>query len=308
MALLAPAGGHDAVTAEEWVRGFGGAESNVAINLVRLGVPAAWVSKVGADAFGQALVAELDGHGVDVADVRVDPERPTGLYVKEPGAHGTAVRYYRAGSAASAMGPELASIVDSGCDWVHLTGITPALSPNCLDLVRGLLRDDRDYGVSFDVNYRPTLRPAQDPEVLLALARRADLVFVGDDEAKALWGKEDVDAIRALLPVPTLVIKHGARGATVLDDRPHFVPALRVDVVEPVGAGDAFAAGFLAARLSDRPVEHCLRAGHLTAASALCTVRDVGALLPSAGTKKLMYATDEEWSGALVTADEVRFG
>lgn len=305
MAMLTPTDGRDAVSAQRWTRGFGGAESNVAINLVRLGVPAAWVSRVGDDAFGKALVGELAARGVDVADVVVDSDRPTGLYVKEPGATGTAVRYYRAGSAASAMGPALSSIVDSRADWLHLTGITPALSAECAELMRRLLRADRRYRVSFDLNYRPSLRPAQDPGLLLDLARRADLVFVGDDEAKSLWGKENVADIRAVIPAPTLVVKHSERGATVVLERPRFVPALKVDVVEPIGAGDAFAAGYLAAHLSGRPVEHCLRAAHVTAASALCTVQDIGEALPGEDVERLLLATEEEWSSASVGGGEV---
>lgn len=212
------------------------------------------------------------------------------------------VVYYRAGSAASAMSPSTVAraVADSG-RVLHLSGITPALSAGCLELCRALAapRPGRPL-VSFDVNYRLGLwrtdvAPAG-PEVLLELARGCDVVFVGEDEAEAAWGVAGgAEAVRAALPEPeVLVVKHGAAGATAFArepgganrpagpsasplpaDRVVFVPALHVDVVAPVGAGDAFAAGFLSATLRGRPVPERLRLGHLGAAAALTVPGDL---------------------------------
>ena len=86
----------------------GGAESNVACGLAALGHRTAWLSRVGDDAFGQRIRAELAARGVEVGGVGVDPVRPTGVYFKDPAPGATRALYYRSGSAAAHMGPELA--------------------------------------------------------------------------------------------------------------------------------------------------------------------------------------------------------
>jgi 2-dehydro-3-deoxygluconokinase len=292
-----------------WVRGTGGAESNVACALAALGVSAGWVSAVGDDPFGRAVVAAVAATGVDVSHVRVDARRPTGLYLKEVGATGSAVRYYRAGSAASALGPEVVADLDlRDVSCVHLTGITAALSPSCLALVNAVL-DHPGTTTSFDVNWRPALWGADGPDTLRALAAKADVVLVGDDEAEALWGATTPAEVRAVLPEPgTLVVKQGAQGATVLrtGDDPVFEPALSVDVVEPVGAGDAFAAGFLAGHLAGRSPAHCLRSGHLAAAGALRTMSDMAEPLPAAEVSRLLDADPTTWAAARISAAGVR--
>lgn len=121
--------------------------------------------------------------------------------------------------------------------------------------------------------------------MLLDLARRSDLVFAGEDEAAEAWGVHGTAAIRAALPEPdVLVVKRGADGATVFSrtgegrqDTVTDVPALRVDVVAPVGAGDAFAAGFLSATLRGLPVRDRARHGHLMAAAVLTVPGDLTA-------------------------------
>ncbi|WP_431944972.1 sugar kinase [Actinacidiphila sp. bgisy167] len=283
-----------------------GAESNVALFLADHGIPARWVSAVGDDPFGRRVRARIAAGGVDVTGVRTDPARPTGLLLKDPGEDGTRVHYHRAGSAASAL---TADVLDdpalTGAALVHLSGITPALSPGCHALVEQALRPDRPWPVSFDVNHRPALwtgRSAAD--VLRPLADRADIVLVGLDEAQALWGERITDArsVRELLPGPgVLVVKDGSRAATAFTGNDaHSVPALTVRVVEPVGAGDAFAAGFLSGLLRSLPVERALRLGHLTAASALRVAADHGPLPEPAVLASLLEADDETWRAATI--------
>jgi 2-dehydro-3-deoxygluconokinase len=303
MALFVPAvpGPPDEVVT--WTRTVGGAESNVACHLAVLGLRSAWVSAVGDDAFGRAVVSTISSFGVDVAGVAVDPARPTGLYIKESDASGSPVRYYRRGSAASGMGPALLEGLPLA-RVVHTSGITPALSDSCLALMRALTTAPRSWTLSFDLNWRPALWPDRDPAVLRELAAAADVVFVGADEAERVWNVAEPAEIRALLPEPaTLVVKHGADGATVFDGSaaPVFQPALKVDVVEPVGAGDAFAAGFLYGTLAGWSPERRLRSGHLRAATALLTHHDVGPSLPSELVESLLSASSEEWAAAHIT-------
>ncbi|WP_307813386.1 sugar kinase [Streptomyces sp. N35] len=285
-------------------RGIGGAESNVACTLARAGHSARWIGRVGDDGFGEYLTREIAHCGVDTSAVRRDGERPTGIYFRTAGDRATdahEVAYYRAGSAASAM-----SVANVDLDGlrsariVHLSGITAALSDDCLALMRELAapRAGRPL-VSFDVNHRPGLwRTPEDARVLLELARGADLVFVGDDEAAAAWGvTDDPDAIRAALPEPrTLVVKQGATGATVFhEDVRVCVPALSVDVVAAVGAGGAFAPRFLSPALPGLPAAPRLEHRHPWAAAALTVPGDMAEPPGRAHADHLAALPDEEW-------------
>ncbi|MFE9837057.1 sugar kinase [Streptomyces sp. NPDC005551] len=285
-------------------RGIGGAESNVACVLASAGHSARWVSRVGADGFGDHLVEAVTAYGVDTSAVRRDPARPTGVYFRTAGDRATdahEVAYYRTGSAASAMSADTVDLdaVRSG-RVLHLSGITAALSDDCLHLLRELTspRPGRPL-VSFDVNHRVHLWQHREPgSVLLDLARGSDLVFVGEDEAEAAWGVTGGPAaVRAALPEPaTLVVKQGPRGATLFDgDTATFVPSPRVDVVAPVGAGDAFAAGFLSATLRGLPARERLRHGHLTAAAALTVPGDLAAPCARGHADRLAALDDDAW-------------
>jgi 2-dehydro-3-deoxygluconokinase len=284
-----------------------GAESNVAAFAAALGLRTAWISRVGADAFGDYMTAHLSELGVVVASVERDRVRPTGVAFKELTHDGrTGVAYYRRGSAASMIDENVAAKVRSmRSRMLHLSGITPALSDSCLAFVESLVAE-RPPGtlLSFDVNWRPSLWSDNDPGVLHRIAQAADIVFVGGDEAHELWGVSSPREVRRLLPAPSvLVVKQGPVGATAFTtDAELFVPSLEVDVVEPVGAGDAFAAGFLVGTRRGLPLKSRLRLGVIVAASALSVSSDVGPL-PSAQTIEAMLGLDdEEWASATFQA------
>jgi 2-dehydro-3-deoxygluconokinase len=286
MALVAPAAAEPLESATDFRIDAGGAEANVASHLAALGRRTAWAGAVGDDALGRRLVQELAGRGVDTSGVVLDPTAPTGVYLKDPGA---GVHYYRRGSAASRLGPAfVAGLELDGVRVVHLSGITPALSPSCDALVDALVDAARAAGavVSLDVNHRPALWPSTDAAArrLRSLAARADVVFVGRDEAEALWSAAAADDVRALLPEPAhLVVKDGAVGATEFHaDGVDHVPALAVELVEAVGAGDAFAAGWLDAWLDDAPAPERLRAGHERAVVVLADTADFPRPVPLA--------------------------
>ncbi|GAQ67919.1 sugar kinase [Streptomyces scabiei] len=232
-------------------RAIGGAESNLACALAAAGHTVRWVSRVGADGFGDHLVETIGGHGVDVTSVRRDPSRPTGVYFRtaeDRGADTHEVAYYRAGSAASAMSPATVDLAAARAGRVlHLSGITAALSDDCLTLLRALMAPHPGRPlISFDVNHRPTLwRTPDGPRVLLELARAADLVLVGEDEAEEAWGVTGgPTAIRALLPEPTaLVVKNGAHGATLFEHPPSPQDQPRTDGRGRAGGCPPAAAG-----------------------------------------------------------------
>jgi 2-dehydro-3-deoxygluconokinase len=307
MAMVTSANGQPLATRPPLAMEIGGAESNVACGLAALGHRVAWVSRLGADPFGDRILAELCAREVDLAGVEVDPAGRTGVYFKDPGPSGTAVYYYRNGSAASAMGPAtVRGPAVAGARIVHVSGITAALSPGCALLLEALLVERAAGGalVSFDVNYRPKLwPPAAAAPVLLRLARAADLVFVGLDEAVTLWPVHDARGVRELMPgVPLLVIKDAGRGATFFGaaEGEVEVPAPAVDVVEPVGAGDAFAAGYLSALLGGRDAVTRLRTGHLMAAAALRSVGDLGEVPPREALERQLALDEAAWAALAI--------
>lgn len=277
-----------------------GAESNVAYYLAQLGHQVGWASRLGDDPFGRRLLAEFSGVGIDVADVVLASGEQTGIYFKDPGGS-PEVFYYRSQSAAASMRwPDLAHAV-ARASRVHVTGITAALNPACADLVAEVMRTARAQGspVSFDVNYRPALWPVhQAAEVLAELAQLADIVFVGRDEAEGLWGTVTADAVRNRLPtVPTLVVKDGAIGATAFSRSGRtFVAAPSVQVVEPTGAGDAFAAGYLSSLLRGHGTALCLRFGHLLAARVIMTRTDYAELPELAELDALAQVGEQTWN------------
>ena len=304
MAALAPAPSSSLERADDLRVSVAGAESNVAMYLADLGVPVSWLSAVGDDPLGRRVLAEVGAAGVDVSGVRCDPERPTGLLVKEPTGSRTRVHYYRGNSAASAMGPD---VLDDdrlrSASILHLTGVTPALSPSCRSLVTTALTvpaAERPYAISFDVNHRPALwPPGTAATVLRDLTNQADIAFVGLDEARELWGADLQPAdVRGLLPHPRLlVVKDGGHSAIAFgDEGVRTVPALDTDVVEPVGAGDAFAAGVLTGLLRGGGMERALRLGHITATSALKVTADHGPLPDSARIERLLELPASEWA------------
>jgi 2-dehydro-3-deoxygluconokinase len=258
-----------------------GAEANVAVHLAGLGVRTAFRSRIGADPFGELIRDRLDASGV-TALLSVAPDAPTAVYFKDPHPAGTRVHYYRAGSAAAGMDASIWADVPAA-RLIHLSGITPALSPSCADLIEAAF--DRRHAatggatISFDINYRPRLWPTETAGPhLAALANRADVVFVGRDEAETLWGTPTPADIRDRLPhAGALVVKDGSVGATVFGSGGTvFEPTVPVEIVEAVGAGDAFASGYLYGLLHGRSESERLRIGHRLAANALRTAADVG--------------------------------
>ncbi|WP_337007164.1 MULTISPECIES: sugar kinase [unclassified Microbacterium] len=270
-------------------RSLAGAEWNTAIALASAGIATAVVSRVGDDGFGRFLTAELRAHGVDDTAVEVDREAPTGLYVKElsaraDGAVDGTMHYYRAGSAAAAMSPQTLSDPDAArrladAALVHTSGITPALSPSALAAQEVLYSDPRPGRLlSFDLNWRPTLwrgREEEGRDIVAGFARRADIVFCTRPDAEAVFGTSDPQELRALFPEPRYLLVTDASGAVAFDGAETAESdALDAPVVETIGAGDAFAAGFLAGVLTGLSLTGSLTRGHRIATRALGSTRD----------------------------------
>jgi 2-dehydro-3-deoxygluconokinase len=260
---------------------IGGAESNLAIALSRLGLSAGWAGYLGEDEPGQLVLDRIRAEGVDTSQVRRIKEYPTGLYLREQVGADVRVYYYRQGSAASTM-QRCAFDADylSGAKFVHLTGITPALSEDCRIFILWAAREASALGarVSFDVNYRSKLWGTEEArEFVEEILPEVYLLFAGDEEATALWGRDDEALVRELAHrgPEEVVLKTGSTGSLALVDGEVLEhPAFTVAEVDPVGAGDAFAAGYLAGHLWDLPAEERLRVANAMGALSVATLGD----------------------------------
>lgn len=277
-----------------FILGIGGAESNVAIGAARLGASVTWFGRVGSDATGALVARLIAAEGIETLAIR-DPGF-TGLMVKhERFADSAHVDYHRSGSAGSRLGPDDIPVeAVRSAHVLHVTGITTALSPSARTAVFEAVEIARSAGVcvSVDVNYRRKLwAPEEAAPVLRDLVRRSDVVFAGSEESDLVTGEtagSSHDAARHLsaLGVKEVVVKDGPRGcAAVVDGTAYSLPALDVRVVDPVGAGDAFVAGYLADRLAGADV-----------ATRLSTAVRVGALAVSVpgDCENLPYRSDLE--------------
>lgn len=269
--------------------GIGGAEANVAIGVTRLGQPATWIGRVGMDAMGDLVRRRLTAESIDA---RVLPDDSfTGLMVRHSRtAASTRVDYHRRGSAGSRLcADDIPDDLVRGAAAVHVTGITVALSTSAADAVGRTVAvaDEAGVPVSLDVNYRRGLWDRTAARIALApLVARADIVFAGVDEAQLLLDTtcdDPGDLARRLADLgPTeVIVKRGDHGCTALiDGRAHQRRAILVPVTDPVGAGDAFVAGYLAERLASAPPERRLDTAVAMGAYAVTVPGDCE-LLPS---------------------------
>jgi 2-dehydro-3-deoxygluconokinase len=268
------------------VLGIAGAESNVAVGVRRLGHSVAWVSRVGDDPVGRLAIRELRGEGVDVSHVVVDDGAPTGFMFKVHRTTATSeVIYARAGSAASRLSAaDLPAELIESARVLHVTGITPALSASAHEAVARAIAIAREHGVpvSLDVNHRAALWSAQEAtRVLRELVPQCTLVFASEQEAELVVGKvrecspsEAAAAIAALGPAH-VVVKRGELGyVALIEGRSYAGEAVRVPVADPVGAGDAFVAGYLACWLDGTAPEVALETANLAAAFVVAVPGD----------------------------------
>jgi 2-dehydro-3-deoxygluconokinase len=259
MGLVAQAVAGSLRNGEQMSFGIGGSESNVAIGVRRLGVPATWAGRIGADPIGDLILRELRAEQVEVI-ATTDPA-PTGLMMRwrPTGVH-SRVSYYRRQSAGAHL--QIGDLPDAAvrrAAVLHVTGITLALGTGPAAAVAHAAAVARDAGtvVSFDLNYRSALWSREEASPALAAAvRESDVVFAGLDEAAIVVGTTDpltaAEALEAMGP-SQVVIKLGADGCLArLYGRTFELPAHPVAAVDTVGAGDAFVAGYLAELISGR--------------------------------------------------------
>ncbi|WP_377705179.1 sugar kinase [Pseudoduganella sp. UC29_71] len=258
----------------EFERATAGAELNVAVGLSRLGLRVGYVSSLGKDSLGRNLLDFMAAEGIDLRHVRVDERYPTGFMFKSMATDGSdpEVEYFRRGSAASHM--SRADI--PGGAWqqarlLHLTGITPALSDTCRDMILTMAAQARDAGriVTFDPNLRPRLWPTQAAmiDTVNAVASLADVVMPGLAEGKLLTGCGEAPAIADFYlarGARQVVVKLGPQGAYYAGPEGRGIaPGVPVrKVVDTVGAGDGFAVGVVSALLEGLPLQAAAARGN----------------------------------------------
>ncbi|MFE6798493.1 sugar kinase [Paenibacillus chitinolyticus] len=292
MALLMPDSGKGIEYSPQLTASFGGAESNVAIGLARLGHRVGWFGRLGKDPFGRMVLKKIRGEGVDVSRAVLAPEAPTGLMLREAVLGKASVYYYRKNSAMSLMKPgDLAEDYIAGAKILHVTGITCALSESCKEAVIAAVRTAKRHGVKvcFDPNLRLKLWGIGEArETLLALAEEVDYFLPGLDELQLLYETEDFDEIVGKLSkLRAVTVLKGGDNETFLIEGGcvSSVPFVKAErVVDTVGAGDGFCAGFLSGILQGK--------SHLEAV-------ELGSLLGS-----LLVQAPGDWEG-LPTREEV---
>ncbi len=282
--LSVPAGEH-LETAATFAVDVAGAEANVAVALARLGRRVEWWSRLPDDPLGRRVRDRLAAAGVDCAAVRLEGSGRVGTYFVElhPPPRATLVVYHREGSPASRMSvAEFPWTRLEAARWLHVTGITPALSPTCRELTKEVVERARAAGctISFDVNHRAKLWSVDEAApVLLELVRAADLVLCTREDAASLFGivgrpEEVRDELARRSGGEAVVVTDGERGAWWRRGAAAGkVEAVPVTVIDRLGAGDAFAAGVIDGML-DGDLEVGVRQGVVLGALALTTRGD----------------------------------
>ena len=274
---------------------FGGAETNIAVNLARLGYKTTWLSCLPDNVFGQRVLAELQGYGVDTSGVKLAQNERMGTYFIEFGAppRPNRVVYDRANSAASRMGVSDVNFdLLASARWFHTTGITPALSKNCEELTLATVQFARTQGmrVSFDVNYRALLwSPPEAARVLEPALKLCHIVFIAHRDAVLLFGVSE-DAHKAATELQTrfgsevLVMTVGENGAVAVYGAAqvcHVAQPFEVPhPVDRIGAGDAFDAGFIAGQMRGASIEESMRLGHAMSALKMTIPGDYALVTP----------------------------
>jgi 2-dehydro-3-deoxygluconokinase len=261
MAAFTPPPGESLRTAAHAAVDHAGAESNTCVGLARLGFRVAWVSRLGDDPAGDRIAAAVAAEGVDTRWVRRDRTRPTGVMLKESGR----VRYYRAGSAASGLSADdLDGVPIDTARAVLVTGVTALIGPRPHDAGRALL--SRAAGTRIvDPNLRAGLwGSSRRAELVLSYIDRCDVLLAGAAELDEMLGGTAAEALarRAAERGPREVVVRSADSVGALGDGVWRTLAIsRGDAVDPIGAGDAFNAGYIAVRLRGGSIDEALRAG-----------------------------------------------
>jgi 2-dehydro-3-deoxygluconokinase len=245
----------------------GGAELNVAVGGARLGLKTAWVSKLPDNPLGRFVANKAREHGVDVSHIVWTKGERMGLYFVEFGAQPrpSSVLYDRADSAIGRMKPGDFDwpAIFSGARLLHISGITPALGQSCAEASLEAAEAGHAAGclVSVDVNYRAKLwTEAEANSVMTQLMAHTDILITTEEDTRRVFGIEAPDyrdvarelqakfglkAVAVTLRETISVWRNRWSAFALAGDQLYEAPSYEVEVVDRLGAGDSFTAGFL---------------------------------------------------------------
>ena len=300
MLRLNPPGHQRIVQTESFEASFAGGEANVAVGLACLGVDTSLVTTVPATLMGDAAVNAVRRYGVAVDHVRRAPGR-LGVYYVEKGAsqRASTVLYDRADSAIAKADPAAYDWPEilAGAAWLHLTGITPALSPQAAQACLDAARTAAGHGipVSLDLNYRSRLwSREQARDTLTSLMASVSVCIANEEDAKDVFGIEASDtdvtsgrisqngyvqvarelAERFSLERVAITLRGSISasentwsGLLYTAGTAHFAPTYEISIIDRIGGGDSFAAGLIYSLLAGRDNDAAIR--FAVAASAL---------------------------------------
>ncbi|WP_079442116.1 sugar kinase [Clostridium chromiireducens] len=250
-------------------RKLGGAELNVAMGCARLGLKSGWISRLGNDDFGKHILKTARGEGIDTSEVQLVDGYPTSVYFREVLADGSSRSfYYREKSPTSTMKCEdLNEEYFKSAKVLHITGVFPSITNNNQEIILEAVKlaKKNNLTVSFDPNIRLKMWTKEEAkEYIEKLLPDVDILLIGDEEIEILLGDVTIeDAIKTFhgYGIGKVVVKKGAKGALGSDgENIYEVDAIKPKaLVDTVGAGDGFAAGFLNALIKGETLEGCVR-------------------------------------------------
>jgi len=294
----------------QFERHVAGSEANVIIGMKKLGIDGAFITAVGDDEFGITILNALRSEGIETNSVKTVKDFPTGVYFVQRGypvPNKAVVFYYRRGSAFSTYSTtDLPEEAFADADLFHLSGITPALSESCkhasLKAVR--LAKEHRVPVSFDTNIRRKLLPTSDCALtcLMEFIRQADFLITGQADIDFLFPglsfEAQIEKMTSLTETTKwIVLKNGAAGASLFLDRQWFhVPGFQVDVVDELGAGDAFDAALLSSLLIGKDIKEALKWANAAGAMTVMGTGDIEPLPTWRDLEQFLsfYASDHE--------------
>jgi len=269
----------------QFERYLAGAEINVCVGLSRLGHSVEYITKLGDDPFGKFIKKSLIQEGIGTSYITSTAEHPTGFMLKSKVSKGDPeIFYFRRNSAASKVGTaDLESIDLREVKLLYLSGIFPALSESAREVSCKLLTSAKENGIPivFDPNLRPQLWKSKEAmaETINDMAFRCDYVLPGIKEGKLLTGNSDREEIADFYlsrGVRAVIIKLGEMGAFVKTRKgSRMVEGIKVEkVIDTVGAGDGFAAGFISGLLEGLTMEDSVKRGNVVGAFAVMSPGD----------------------------------
>lgn len=260
------------IFSDTFKRKVGGAELNVAMGCARLGIKSGWISRLGNDDFGKYILKTARGEGIDTSEVKLVDEYPTSVYFREVLSDGSSRSfYYREKSPTSTMRCEdLNEDYFKQAKVLHITGVFPSIAKNNQDIILEAvnLAKRNNLTVSFDPNIRLKMWTKEEAKAYIEkILPNVDILLVGDEEIEILLGETSIeDAIKTFhnYGIGKVIVKKGAKGSIGSDgENIHYIDAIKPKaLVDTVGAGDGFAAGFLTAFCQGQDFKNCVEFGN----------------------------------------------